>query len=73
MWLQIVLFIVLVAIAVFLLNIKTIFKKGGQLEKSCTAKHRMMDEKGINCESCGMDPMSCKQDNIEHQKFLGHH
>ncbi|HPD66145.1 MAG TPA: hypothetical protein P5050_11315 [Bacteroidia bacterium] len=72
MLLQILFFVALVGIAVFLLNVKTIFKKGGQMEKSCAAKHRMMDAKGISCESCGMDPMTCGLDDKEHEQFLGH-
>lgn len=72
MWLQIVFFIVLVGLAVLLLNVKTILRKNGQMEKSCTAKHRMMNEKGISCESCGMDPLTCSIDDKEHEQFLGH-
>lgn len=64
------LFIVFVGIAVFLLNIKAVFKKNGKLEKSCTAKHRLLREKGIECASCGSDPLTCGLDQKEHDDFI---
>jgi hypothetical protein len=64
---QLLVFIVLIGLAVLLLNIKAIFKKKGKLEKSCTAKHRLLHEKGLDCESCNKGPMQCSIDDKEHQ------
>jgi hypothetical protein len=69
---QILFIIVLTGIAVFLLNVKVIFKKNGEFEKSCTAKHRLLKEKGIDCTNCSHDPLVCKRDDDEHHSFLGH-
>lgn len=68
---QLILFIILTGVAVLLLNIKMFFKKKGKLEKSCTAKHRMMHQKGIDkCESCSNSPMECERDEKEHHEFV---
>ncbi len=67
---QLLLFIIIIAIAVILLNIKALFRKNGRLEKSCTAKHRLMHEKGIECSNCAADPTVCEQDNKEHDSFI---
>lgn len=67
---QLLLFIVIVGVAVFLLNIKAIFRKNGRLERSCTAKHRMMHEKGIECSNCAADPTVCDLDIKEHDSFI---
>ncbi|MBC8342912.1 MAG: hypothetical protein ISR55_08705 [Bacteroidetes bacterium] len=64
---QLIFFILLVGISVFLLNIKALFRKNGKLEKSCTSKHRLMHEKGLDCEGCEKGPMECDLDKREHQ------
>ncbi|MBT4729632.1 MAG: hypothetical protein HN921_09955 [Bacteroidetes bacterium] len=69
---QLVLFIILIGLAVFLLNIKAVFKKKGKLEKSCTAKHRLMHEKGLDCEGCNKGPMQCSIDDNEHKLHHQH-
>ncbi len=64
-------FAVVVGISVALMNIKMFFKRNGKLEKSCTAKHRVLKSKGIeDCETCGQNPLECSLDNQEHDAFI---
>lgn len=68
---QLLVVIVIVAIAIFLLNIKMLFKKNGRLEKSCTAKHRVLHQKGLDgCTSCSKNPTECAIDEKEHHEFI---
>ena len=59
--------IALVGIAFLLFSVKILIKKNGRFEKSCTAKHRVLHQKGIDCTNCGKDPMTCEVDNREHK------
>ena len=67
---QLLLFIIIIAIAVILLNVKAFFKKNGKLEKSCTAKHRLLHAKGLDCEGCNKGPMQCSIDEKEHDTYI---
>lgn len=48
-------------------SVKILFKKNGRFEKTCTAKHRVLHEKGIDCDNCSSDPLSCELDKKEHK------
>ena len=67
----ILVFIVVVGLSVLLMNIKMFFKKNGKLEKSCTAKHTALSQKGIDsCVSCESSPMECGLDQKEHDQYI---
>ncbi|MEA3497260.1 MAG: hypothetical protein U9R42_14630 [Bacteroidota bacterium] len=67
---QLLVFIVVMAIVVFLFSLKILFKKKGRFDRSCTAKHRILHEKNLDCKSCNIGPMEHKLDEKEHHSFV---
>ena len=58
----------LIAIGVFGMAVKIIFKKGGRFDKTCASASRIFgeDEEGKPCGFCGAMPEEkCKSDEVE--------
>ncbi len=57
----------LLAIGVFGMAVKIIFKKGGKFDKTCASASRIFDEEdGKPCGFCGALPAEkCKSDEVE--------
>ena len=56
----------LIAIGVFGMAVKIIFKKGGTFDKTCASSSRILGESDEACGFCGAMPEEkCKSDEVE--------
>ena len=56
----------LLALGVFGMAVKIIFKKGGRLDKTCDSSISVLNKEGEPCGFCGAMPdEQCKSDEVE--------
>lgn len=56
----------LLALGVFGMAVKIIFKKGGRFDKTCASASRIFDEESGECSFCGATAdEKCKEDEVE--------
>ena len=56
----------LLALGVFGMAVKIIFKKDGRFDKTCASASRIFDEEGGECGFCGAKPEEkCKNEEVE--------
>jgi hypothetical protein len=56
----------LIALGVFGMAVKIIFKKGGTFDKTCASSSRILGESDESCGFCGAKPEEkCKSEEVE--------
>jgi len=56
----------LLALGIFGMAVKIIFKKGGKFDKTCASVNTVLNKDGEPCGFCGAAPEEqCKKDEVE--------